>query len=491
MIHTTPTKALLATTLRPLVVQLSSSLAHGARLIDHFLHQEPTPQKTATFARELRTLLQEVGRRIMAWVLNHMEPERPEEMPARLWLKEQAYRRRRKHRTTIATLFGTVDVWRRLYEPLVSGSRSIHPLELRLGIEAGVATPALAERIGIWAADHAQRHVLEMLRHDHGVPWSCTTLRKLLSSLSAGMAPSRQAAQVDRVVGWLHQTRASHGRFQPTLAVGRDGVNVPMRHREWKEGSTATVSVLQRRGKRVGTGYLGQMPEPGQPPLTAQLTALLQDILRQVDAQGLRLVSVSDDGYHPSDYYHSVLQKMIDPKRPWRHLAWIRIVDYSHACLYITQLAEALFGLTAQGRAWAKRMRKSMKTKSDGITRVLQSAAALRRQHGLGGKPESYDQAYASLKKRTHWMRYRHGKSQGLPIGSGITEAACKIVFTQRLKCSGMSWTREGGQVIVDLRVVWLSGVWGEVHQRYLASKPMPDTQADMVTGTQHEQQAA
>jgi type II secretory pathway component PulJ len=99
MIHTTPTKALLATTLRPLVVQLSSALAHGARLIDHFLHQEPTPQKMATFERELRTLLQEVGRRIMAWVLNHMEPEGPEEMPARLWWKGQAYRRRRKHRT--------------------------------------------------------------------------------------------------------------------------------------------------------------------------------------------------------------------------------------------------------------------------------------------------------------------------------------------------------------------------------------------------------
>jgi len=102
-----------------------------------------------------------------------------------------------------------------------------------------------------------------------------------------------------------------------------------------------------------------------------------------------------------------------------------------------------------------------------------------------------YDQAYAYLQKRIHWMRYRHFRSQGLPIGSGITEAACKIVFTQRLKCSGMLWTQAGGQVIVDLRVVWLSGVWSEVHQRYLASKPMPDTQADMVTGTQHEQQAA
>jgi hypothetical protein len=29
-------------------------------------------------------------------------------------------------------------------------------------------------------------------------------------------------------------------------------------------------------------------------------------------------------------------------------------------------------------------------------------------------------------------------------------------VFTQRLKCSGMKWGIEGGQVIVDLRVLVL-----------------------------------
>jgi hypothetical protein len=47
MIHPTPAKVLLATTLQPLVVQLSGSLAHGARLIDQFLHDEPRPQKIA------------------------------------------------------------------------------------------------------------------------------------------------------------------------------------------------------------------------------------------------------------------------------------------------------------------------------------------------------------------------------------------------------------------------------------------------------------
>jgi len=57
-------------------------------------------------------------------------------------------------------------------------------------------------------------------------------------------------------------------------------------------------------------------------------------------------------------------------------------------------------------------------------------------------------------------MRYQTYRRQHLPIGSGITEAACKIVFTQRLKRLGMAWTKEGGQVILDLWVIWLSSVW-------------------------------
>jgi hypothetical protein len=491
MVHPTPTKVLLTTTLRPLVVQLSGSLAHGVRLLDQFFHDEPTPQQMAKFEWELRTLLREVGRRIMAWVLNHVEPENHAEAPSRLWWKGEAYRRRRKHRTAMATLFGPVGVWRRLYEPLTPGRRAIHPLELNLGIEAGLATPALAERIGGWAADHTQRQVLEFLRHDHGVHWSCTTLRKLLGRLRAGMAAHRQGAQVDQMVNWLHQAQASTGRFQPTLSVGRDGVNVPLRHGAWKEGATATVSVLDRCGKRVGTVYLGQMPETSQTTLTAQLTALLQAILGQVDSQRLRLVYVSDEGYHPSDYYHRVLKQRPDPQRPWCQLTWIRIVDSYHACLYIQQLAEALFGSAPKGRAWAKQMRQHTKTKSDGITRVLQSASTLRRQHGLWGQPKDYDQAYAYLKKRTHWMRYRHYSSQRLPIGSGITEAACKTVFTQRLKRSGMSWTVSGGQVILDLRVIWLSGIWEEVHHRYLAAQSMPVTGKAGEQGAQSEQQAA
>ena len=115
----------------------------------------------------------------------------------------------------------------------------------------------------------------------------------------------------------------------------------------------------------------------------------------------------------------------------------------------------------------------------------MASARAMGQGQGIMRK------AYAYLKKRTHWMRYRHYSSQRLPIGSGITEAACKTVFTQRLKRSGMAWTLAGGQVILDLRMIWLSGVWDEVHQRYLASKSMPVTHADQAKDAQQGQQAA
>lgn len=491
MIHPTPTRTLLTTTFEPLVMQLSGSLARGTRLIEQFVQREPTPQHTMDFERELSQLLREVGRRIMEWALNQLEPKADDEAPSRIEFDNRLYRRRRQSPNAVATLFGPVTLWRRLYEPIRGRCRSIHPLELRLGIEAGLATPALTERVGHCATDHAQADVLAMLQNDHGVKWSCTSLRKVLGSLQTGMVPHREPAQVDQLLKWLEQARASTGRFRPTLSVGRDGIFVPLRHGVWQEGAAATISVLDRQGKRVGTAYLGRMPEPGQGTMSDPLSGLLQAILKQVDSQSLRLVYVTDEGHHPSTYYHQVLKKMVDPRRPWRRLEWIRIVDFYHACEYVQKLADTIFGTGDEAQKWAKEMRHVLKAKADGVSRILKSASALRRRRGLCGEVKVYNKAYGYLKKRTQWMRYHLYKRQKLPLGSGITEAGCKIVFTQRLKRSGMSWTIEGGQVILDLRVIRLSGVWNEVHQRYLASKPMPIVLLESANVPQNKRLAA
>ena len=162
MIHPTPTKTLLTTTFESLVMQLSGSLARGTRLIDQFVQADPTPETTMAFELELSALLREVGRRIMAWTLNRLEPEADEAVPSRVEYKGRLYRRRRQYPRAVATLFGPVTLRRRLYEPLGGRGRSIHPLELRLGLEAGLATPALAERVGRWSTDHTQQEALDL-----------------------------------------------------------------------------------------------------------------------------------------------------------------------------------------------------------------------------------------------------------------------------------------------------------------------------------------
>ena len=68
-------------------------------------------------------------------------------------------------------------------------------------------------------------------------------------------------------------------------------------------------------------------------------------------------------------------------------------------------------------------------------------------------------------------MDYAGYRRLGVPLGSGVTEAGCKTVFTQRLKQSGMLWGPEGGQVILDLRVLWLSGVWQDAHHAFLQAQ--------------------
>ena len=121
------------------------------------------------------------------------------------------------------------------------------------------------------------------------------------------------------------------------------------------------------------------------------------------------------------------------------------------------------------------KMCRWLKTKPRGVNRVLHSAAAIRhRRIVVGEKRKRYGEAYNYLRKRIRLLDYCQYRRNHLPIGSGVTEAACKTVFTQRLKQSGMTWKQEGGQWVVDLRVVQLSGLWSQVYQAYLQAKILP-----------------
>jgi hypothetical protein len=458
-----------------LLIELWPVLLSMARLTSGFRRGELTPRTTFQFETALREKLRELGRRIVQWTVNRLEPEERQDMPGQFLWEGEYYRRGSKSPLrNLNCLFGPVLLRRYLYQPLETCGRCLFPRQLQLGIVAGVATPALADFVARAAADFTQRQLLDQLRLRQ-VLWSPQTLRKVLQALAESLSIHRQEQQVLQVLFWLRKAAESVGPHRPTLSVGLDGIMIPMVHSgKYKEASTATLSVLDRRGRRIGTVYLGQMPEAGQTTLSAELTALIREVLTRWEGRLPRLTYVTDCGHHPTEYFTQVLQTMCNPRRPTELLAWEGIVDYYHACQYITQLAEAIFGPGRAAFAWAAKQRRVFKEKPGGVFRVLRSAGALLTIRGWVGSEQTYWQAYQYLRERESKMNYRTYRRLRLPIGSRVTEAACKIVFTQRFKQSGMKWTLAGGSAILRLRVIVLSGIWTQIRDAALRSPAMP-----------------
>jgi hypothetical protein len=470
------------------------ALSTISRLIVRFRRADRTPLACHQFETQLQDLLRELGRIIVEWTFNHLEPHDCRDLPNQMDFQGLSYRRRSKTANrSVATLFGTITLWRTLYQDVQGIEPSIFPLEIRLGLEAGLATPALAERVAQAAVTSTQNAVLALLKDAHGVSWSVASLRKVIAGVAAGMDEHRHDAQVAQLLLWLEQADRSAGSRKPVLAVGRDGVMVPIRGQaSYREGSTATVSVYDRRGKRLGTVYLGRMPEPGQETLSRQLTAVITAVLRGWTGPGPRLAYITDGGNHQTQYFRRVLKRMSDPRHPGRRLKWAWVIDYYHACEYIYKMAAALFHDAQRAGAWARKMCRWLKTKPRGIYRVLHSAAAIRwRRIVVGAKRQQYRSASNYLRKRIRFLDYGQYRRDHLPIGSGVTEAACKTVFTQRLKQSGMTWKLAGGQGIVDLRVVHLSGLWSRVYQAYLQAKILPGTGTQGSVGEKKSGKAA
>ena len=74
---------------------------------------------------------------------------------------------------------------------------SLFPLELQLGIVAGVATPALADRVALLSVDMTQRQLLEALRSQHHVGWGAETLRKTVAAMADALSPVRHQVQAN------------------------------------------------------------------------------------------------------------------------------------------------------------------------------------------------------------------------------------------------------------------------------------------------------
>lgn len=453
--------------LRPQLVNLMRPVGAGQLTPAIFFH----------FELALGSLLLAFGRVLVEQLINGLEGDGVS-LPHDVMYLGQGYRRlgKKTRNAHVATLFGTVCLWRfpyRFWEPLVKEA-CIFPLDLQLGLLEG-ATPALVDFLGrrMAEAGATQNRVLLQLKQEHAVSMGVKRLRKLVTAISAGLSEHRRTAQVQALLAALQTADSSRGNRKPVLAVGRDGITLcEYTYRFWEVATTATVTVFDRSGKRLTTVFLAWQPELGQGTMSQMLTDLLNEVLEKWPGPLPTLAYVADSGGNESTYFEEVLARMCHP-RTGERLSWQRVVDFYHAAGRVWTMAESLFGKkNPKSKKWARRMLRILKTKSNGPKRVLHSAASLAARRKMGQtRSEAFRKACNYIRKRTPWMRYSDYQKRHIPLGSGITEAACKTIYTQRLKLSGMRWKKTGAQQILDLRTVLLSRTWPATYAMSLATR--------------------
>jgi hypothetical protein len=161
-----------------------------------------------------------------------------------------------------------------------------------------------------------------------------------------------------------------------------------------------------------------------------------------------QLLAISDAGNGLEDALH---------RHFWDDL--LCILDWYHASGHLHDYAKCLHpGDDGQAQAWARQGKDVLYEK--GGTALL---AHLREQPepsaaGVADELRKLINYFRDNEQRTDYPSYRE---HGWDIGSGPTEAACKVVGA-RLKQSGMRWLEEGAATVAPLRALYLSGpeVW-------------------------------
>ncbi len=140
------------------------------------------------------------------------------------------------------------------------------------------------------------------------------------------------------------------------------------------------------------------------------------------------------------------------------------IVDWYHAQEHLWNCAKVLWGEGDERTAtWARRCGGWL---WEGYTRkVLRELACQHKRH-RGRKRKAIEDLCRYIRVNEEQMRYDVFRAKGYSIGSGMVEGACKHVVGDRLKRSGMIWSRAGSSATLALRLCWLNEQWDQLWQQ-------------------------
>ena len=137
-------------------------------------------------------------------------------------------------------------------------------------------------------------------------------------------------------------------------------------------------------------------------------------------------------------------------------------LDFYHATGYLKAVASAAFPRSKVKRQdWLDSKCQELKHVEGAAYEILDEIKTFKNNKLSKVVKQSLDSSITYFENHKYEMNYTESIEKNLPIGSGVTEAACKTVVKQRLCQSGMKWIEKGAGIILSLRTLVLTkGRW-------------------------------
>ena len=406
------------------------------------------PHAFADFEKELHERMMEAERDIVAGEMARLDVDADAVV-----IDGKVHRRVLRQSQTYMTSAGEVVVERTLYKDRTDADgRCVSPMELTIGVIGDFWTPRAAQQ-ALWVVTQmTPKKGEELFVRVGNMDPSKSSLDRLPKVFAERWEDDREGFEK------MLRDGLEIPEGTVSIAVSLDGVLAPIdgansatevRARAAEEGrlskgpagyreaGCATVSFCDEKGDLLGAIRMARAPETKKKTLKEMLAAEVAAVLRLDPA--LKLAKIADGA---ADNWEFLTSGALP--------AGEEVVDFFHGSEHLHAAIAAAYGDgTRETRHRFETLRDTLRDEEGGADKIIRALKHLASKHP---RKTTIAQELAYFRKHKRRMRYYELQTKGFMIGSGVVEAACKTLVTQRLKQSGMRWSTDGAQAILTPR---------------------------------------
>jgi hypothetical protein len=300
------------------------------------------------------------------------------------------------------------------------------------------ATPKFAKTLSSKYAHLASTRVREDLSTNHGRSVAASYVQKV--SDAVGLLMTTKGEQ------WHYALPSDLDKCSvAAISAGIDGTCVLAVEGGYKQAMAGTISLLNNDGDRLHTIYVGCAPESGKKTFLRKVRNELSAVKKEFPTA--TVVGVADGARDNWEFLNNVTDR--------------QIIDFFHVAEYLNEAATIMFS-DDEKQAWLTRRCRDLKhTANTARAIIVELKDYLAEKKLRNSDKEIMQKTLTYFENNHHMMAYPQALNDNLPIGSGVTEAACKTLVKQRLGGAGMRWTSRGAHIALQLRAAALTdGRW-------------------------------